>query len=124
MGYALVGAATFVIILGRGGGDLMGCCSIEHRHREGFVPNLAGTLRDFAAGAKRLARLHREPELKSILKASIVILVTAELACILVAETVNLVLYQYSVLLSIPLALVVGAFAIVAPAAYRKAGAG
>jgi hypothetical protein len=124
MGYALAGAATFVVILGRRGGDLMGCCSIEHRRREGFVPNFAGTCRDFAAGAKRLAQLHKEPELKSILKASIVILVTAESACILVAETVDLVLYQYSILLSIPLALVAGAFTIVAPAAYKKAKGG
>lgn len=124
MGYALAGAATFVIILGRRGGDLMGCCSVEHRRRDGFLPNLAGTLRDFAAGAKRLVRLHKEQELKSIVKASLVILVTAESACILVAETVDLMLYQYSILLAIPLALVAGAFTIVAPAAYKKARAG
>lgn len=124
MGYALAGAATFVIILGRRGGDLMGCCSVEHRRRKGFAPNLAGTLHDFAAGAKRFASLHKEPELKSILRAAAIILVTAESACILVAETVDLVLYQYSILLSIPLALFAGAFTIVAPAAYKRAKLG
>lgn len=123
MGYALAGAATFLTILGRhGAGEMCGCCSVlEHEGRKGFVPNFAGTLRDFAAGVKKLARLHKEPELKSILKASAVILVTAESACILTAETVDLALYQYSILLSVPLALLAGAFAVVAPAAYRKA---
>jgi hypothetical protein len=124
MGYALAGAATFVIILGRRGGDLMGCCSVEHRRRRGFAPNLAGTLHDFAAGARKFASLHKEPELKSILKAAAVILVTAESACILVAETVDLVLYQYSIFLSVPLALFAGAFTIVAAVAYKRAKSG
>jgi hypothetical protein len=123
VGYALAGVATFLTILGRhGAGEMRGCCSVlECEGRTGFMPNFAGTLRDFARGAKKLFKLHREPELKSILKASAVILVTAESACILVAETVGIALYQYSILLSIPLALAAGAFAIVAPAAYRKA---
>lgn len=121
-GYALAGAATFVTILGRhGNSEMLGCCSVEHSDKKGFVQGLSGTLRDFARGGRKLVKLHREPELKSILKASAVILVTAESACILVAETVGIVLYQYSILLSVPLALAAGAFAIVAPAAYRKA---
>jgi hypothetical protein len=126
MGYALAGAATFLTILGRHGtGYTCSCCSVlEHGDRKGFTPNFAGTLRDFAAGARKLVRLHREPELKSILKTSAVILVTAESACILVAKTVGVVLYQYSLLLSVPLALLAGAFTVVAPAAYKKAKGG
>ncbi|HEX6067286.1 MAG TPA: hypothetical protein VFZ05_00670 [Nitrososphaera sp.] len=126
MGYALAGVATFLTILGRSGtGDARGCCSVlEHANRKGFYPNFAGTIRDFASGLKKLAMLRRQPELKSILKTSAVILVTAESACILVAETVDLVLYQYSILLSVPLALLAGAFTIVAPRAYKKARGG
>lgn len=126
MGYALAGAATFLTILGRhGSGDACGCCSVlEHGDRKGFYPNFAGTMRDFAAGLKKLPRLYREPELRSVLRTSLVILVTAESACILVAETVDLMLYQYSILLSVPLALLAGAFAVVAPQAYKKAKAG
>jgi hypothetical protein len=56
-----------------------------------------------------------------ILKSSLIILVTAESVCILTAETVDLIFYQYSILLSIPLALMAGAFTVVAPAAYKMA---
>ena len=76
MGYSLAGAATFLTILGRhGNGDACGCCCVlEHGNRRGFYPNFAGTMRDFAAGLKKLSRLHRQSELWSILKASAVIL--------------------------------------------------
>ncbi|MGA9317551.1 MAG: hypothetical protein WBV84_05805, partial [Nitrososphaeraceae archaeon] len=57
---------------------------------------------------------------KAIVKSSLFILVTAESACILTAETVDLLFYQYSILLSVPLALLAGAFTVVVPAAYRK----
>jgi hypothetical protein len=116
LGYGLAGVATFVTILGRSNGmRIDSCCSVlEHGERRGFWPNLKGTLRDFAAGAKRLARIRSEQNLKEIVKSSLVILVTAESACILTAEAVGLVLYQYSLLVSVPLALAAGAFAIVA----------
>lgn len=126
MGYALAGVATFLTILGRSGtGDACSCCSVlENGSRKGFYPNFAGTMRDFASGLKKLTTLHRQQELRSILKTSAVILVTAESACILVAETVGIVFYQYSILLSLPLALLAGAFTIVAPQAYKKARGG
>lgn len=122
IGYALAGLATFITILGRfNGGVMCGCCSLlEQNARKGFVPNLKGTMWDFATGVDRLWRLHRQPNLKAILKSSVVILVTAESACILTAETVDLLLYQYSLLLSVPLALLAGAFTVLAPEAYRK----
>jgi hypothetical protein len=63
-------------------------------------------------------KLHKQPNLKYILKTSGYILVTVESACILTAETVDLIFYQYSLLLSVPLALLAGAFAVVAPEAY------
>jgi hypothetical protein len=71
-------------------------------------------------GIAELPQLHRQPNLKYILKTSTYILVTAESACILTAETVDLIFYQYSILLSVPLALLAGAFIVVAPEAYRK----
>ena len=54
------------------------------------------------------------------MKTSLVILITAESVCILAAETVDLIFYKYSILLSIPLALLASAFAVVVPEAYRK----
>jgi hypothetical protein len=64
--------------------------------------------------------LYKQNNLKTILKTSLVILITAESVCILTAETVDLIFYKYSVLLSIPLALLAGAFTVVVPEAYRK----
>jgi hypothetical protein len=122
MGYALAGLATFLTILGRYNGEMAcGCCSVlEQNARKGLVANLMGTMRDFEAGVVKLRHLYRQPNLKQMLKSSIVILVTAESACILTAETVDLIFYQYSLLLSVPLALLAGAFTVVAPEAYRK----
>jgi hypothetical protein len=55
IGYALAGLATFITILGRfNGGVMCGCCSLlEQNARKGFVPNLKGTMWDFATGADR-----------------------------------------------------------------------
>jgi hypothetical protein len=50
----------------------------------------------------------------------LIILVTAESACILTAETIDLIFYKHSMLLSIPLALLVGSFTVTAPEAYKK----
>ena len=50
--------------------------------------------------------------MKYILKASIFILITAEI--------VDLILYNHSLLLSIPLALIAGAFTVVVPEAFKK----
>lgn len=50
--------------------------------------------------------------MRYILKASIFILITAESVCILTAEIVDLILYNHSLLLSIPLALIAGAFTV------------
>lgn len=125
MGYALAGFTTFVTILGRynyGSSDKMdSCCSVlEQGAGTGFIPNLKTTFKNFAVGIAKLPQLHRQPNLKYILKTSGYILITAESTCILTAETVDLVFYQQSIVLSIPLALLVGAFTAVAPEAYKK----
>ncbi len=123
MGYGLAGLSTFLTILGRHGGADGACCSVLEG-RKGFLPSFKGIMSDFIVGIKKLSDLHRRPDIKSVLKSSLVILVTAESACILTAETVGLLLFQYSILLSIPLTLVAGAFAVVAPQAYRKSRMG
>ena len=133
MGYSLAGFTTFVTILGRSGKngsnekdtgptEIDSCCSVlEQDASLGFVSNIKTTFMNFAFGFKRLLRIHEQRGLKSILKSCLIILITAESACILTAETVDLIFYQYSILLSVPLALMAGAFTVVAPAAYRKA---
>jgi hypothetical protein len=125
MGYTLAGFTTFVTILGRynysSKGIICSCCSaLKKGGKEDFIPNLTTTLRNFASGFRKIPQLYKQPDLKSILRTSFYILVTAESICILTAETVDLIFYQYSLLLSVPLALLAGAFTVVAPEAYRK----
>ena len=132
MGYALAGFVTFVTILGRYGNHLQGrkgqsiegidsCCSVlEQDSTQRFMPNLKTTFTNFASGFKRLFGIRRQTGMKTILKSSLFILITAESACILTAETVDLIFYQHSILLSVPLELLAGAFTVIAPVAYRK----
>jgi hypothetical protein len=124
MGYTLAGFTTFVTILGRynyGSNQNCSCCSVlEQDSRKGFVTNLRTTFANFTAGFNKLPYLSKQPNLRKILKTSLVILITLESACILTAETVGIIFYNYSILLSVPLALVAGAFTVVVPGAYRK----
>jgi hypothetical protein len=97
------------------------CCSVlEQQSNKGFLPNLITTFKNFGIGVSKLSSLHRQSNIKYILKTSLVILVTAETACILTAETVDLIFYKQSILLSIPLALLAGSLAVVLPEAYKK----
>ena len=126
MGYALAGFTTFAAILGRynyasNNGKIDSCCSVlEQGAGSGFIPNLKTTSKNFVIGITKLPYLHKQPNLKYVLKSSAYILVTAESACILTAETVDLIFYQYSIFLAVPLALLAGAFTVVAPEAYEK----
>jgi hypothetical protein len=124
MGYALAGFTTFVTILGRynySPDQICSCCSVlEQDSKKGFLTNLKTTFKNFVTGIKKLPYLYKQPNLKNILKTSVVILISAESACILTAETVDLLFYNYSILLAVPLALLAGAFTVVVPEAYRK----
>src|SRR5919109_3251120 len=117
---------TFAIILGRydyGSPNLImcSCCSVlEQDSQKGFISNLKITFKNFAVGIKKLPYLYKQQNLKTILKTSLFILITAESVCILTAETIDLIFYKYSIVLSIPMALLAGAFTVVAPEAYRK----
>jgi hypothetical protein len=107
-GYAAAGFATFIAILGRydlRNAKIDSCCSVlERQSGKGFLSNLILTFKNFGLGLSRLPRLRNQPNLKQILKISIIILVTAESACILTAETADLLFYNQSILLSVPLA--------------------
>ena len=126
LGYALASFTTFVTILGRynfssSNQAMCSCCSVlEQDSQKEFISNLKTTFKNFAVGIKKLPYLYKQQNLKPILKTSLVILITAESVCILTAESVDLIFYNYSVVLSIPLALLAGAFTVVAPEAYRR----
>ena len=126
MGYILAGFTTFITILGRydissSKHGVCSCCPVlEQNSSKGLVSNLSTTFRNFVFGLQRLPSLHKQPNLRTILKTSLMILITAESVCILTAETIDLIFYKYSILLSIPLALLAGAFIVVAPSAYKR----
>jgi hypothetical protein len=112
LAYALAGFTTFVSILGRSSGthgheeEIISGCSLEHD--SGFKSNFVRTFANFAAGLHKIAVLHKEPDAWRIVKASLIVLVSAESGCIVAAATVDVMLYQYSMFLSIPAALLAG----------------
>lgn len=124
IGYALAGFTTFMTILGRYTGTelkIESCCSaLERQSNKGFLSNMFLTFGYFIKGIKKILYLKKETNLKYILKTSMVILITAESACILTAETIGIVFYNYSILLGIPLALLVGALTVVFIEAHKK----
>ena len=123
MGYAAAGFATFMTILGRYNlnAKIDSCCSVlEQQSNKGFIANLNITFKNFGLGISKLFTLRRQSNIKHILKTSLIILFTAETVCILTAETIDLVFYNYSLLLSIPSALLAGTFTVVSQEAYKK----
>jgi hypothetical protein len=68
-----------------------------------------------------MTKFHKERNQKQVLKTSIILLLTAESGCILTAATVDFLLYQYSLFISVPLSLAAGTMAVAAPQALRMA---
>ena len=125
IGYCLATFTTFVAILGRyrysSSDRINSCCSVlEQAANKNFLSNVVTTFKNFCMGLRKLKELPKQPNLKEILRTSLTILVTAETACIITAETVDLIFYKQAFYLSVPLALLAGAFTVVAPEAYRK----
>jgi hypothetical protein len=126
IGYSLATFTTFATILGRykygsSNSNIDSCCSVlEQDHKNGFISNVVITFKNFGLGLRKMKELPKQSNLGQILKTSIVILITAETACIITAETVDLIFYKHAIYLSIPLALVAGAFTVAASEAYRK----
>jgi hypothetical protein len=127
MGYCLATFTTFVTILGRyryglGNSAIGGCCCsvLEQDASKGFLSNVMTTFKNFGFGIKKIKELPKQPNLREILKTSLIMLISAETACIITAETIDLIFYKQAVYLSIPLALLAGAFTVVVPEAYRK----
>jgi hypothetical protein len=122
-GYSLAAFTTFMTILGRtkSGKKIDSCCSVlENQADKGFTSNLILTFRNFGSGLSKIPYLSRQPDLKNLVKTSFIILVTAESACILTAETADLIFYKQSVLLSGVLGLFVGSFTVVGIEACKK----
>jgi hypothetical protein len=127
IGYTLAGFTTFMTILGRYSSitsnniKIESCCStLEQQSQKGFLTNMLLTFTCFINGFRKISDLQRQSNLKYLIKTSLIILITAESACILTAETIGIVFYNYSIVMSIPLALLVGALTIVIIESYKK----
>jgi hypothetical protein len=136
--YALAGFTTLCTILGRKVAltsridcpehvtrlteSDCGCRSfLEDSAQQTVIASLKGTLKQFAGGFKNLVQLHSGVQKARIVRTSLIILITAESGCIITAATVEFVLYQYSIFVSIPLSLAAGTFAVAAPQAIKLA---
>ena len=135
MAYALAGFTTFVSILGRTriamkinetehiDAIVCGCSHMtEHSTSSpgGYLVSLKQTFQSFVFGLSVLTRIHKLPDASRIFKASLLVLLSAESGCIIAAATVDVVLYQYSSFLSIPVALLAGTLTVAVTAAYRS----
>jgi hypothetical protein len=94
IGYPLASLTTFTTILGRirPGHRIDSCCSVlELQSNNGFASNFILTFRNFASDISSLFYLFNYSDFKGIIKTSIFILITAQSACILTAETGDLI---------------------------------
>jgi len=126
MAYALAGFTTFASILGRSAHAhdedeiICGCGDMEHHDSAGFGAGIKQTFVNFASGLSMMTRLHRKANAWRIIKASLIVLISAESGCIIAAATIDVMLYQYSAFLSIPAALLAGTLTVASMAAYRS----
>jgi hypothetical protein len=130
MAYALAGFTTFASILGRSAHTnneneiVCGCSEIaEHGHdsKIGFKAGIKQAFVNFAIGLTIMTKLHKKANAGRIIKASLIVLLSAESGCVIAAATIDVVLYQYSAFLSIPAALLAGTLTVASMAAFRLA---
>jgi hypothetical protein len=122
LGYGLASLTTFCTIIGRYNSKqgLGACCSaLEQGSNISFISNLKNTFRYCSIGIKKIPHLHELPNLKHVIKTSFYILVTAESACILTAETVNLAFFRQAMWLSMPLGLFAAALVVTIIESYK-----
>jgi hypothetical protein len=128
MGFLLAGFSTFMSILGRHNFNNTyntevkgGCCSfLEGNSNKGFIFNLVETFLNFKRGFLKFIHNIDNPQMKDIFKQSIIILITAESACILTAETVDVLFYKTSSILAIPLSLIIGTLTLTVVESLKK----
>ena len=122
LGYGLASLSTFCTIIGRYNLNmgLGGCCSaLEQGRNISFVSNLKNTFRNCWFGMKKIPSLRKLPNAMHIIKTSIYILITAESACIITAETVNLAFFRQAMWLSMPLGLFASALVVTVIETYK-----
>jgi hypothetical protein len=119
LGFFVAGFTIFLIIIGRYKEHKninLGChddgnCN-HNQFQLGFKFNFITTFKYFKNGWFNLSILFYNPNRNHLLKRSLYLLLTAESICVITAQTIDLLFYNFSVFLSIPMALIAGAFVI------------
>ena len=127
--YAIAGFTTFASILGRSANAhdeeevICGCSDMTTDHNQNnntsFRTGIKQTFVNFARGLAMIPQLHTKSNARGFIKASLFVLISAESGCIIAGATVDIILYQYSAFLSIPVALLAGTLTVSSMAAYR-----
>jgi len=114
LGFIVAGFTIFLIILGRYKEHQsfeLGCHD-NHQFHLGFKSNFITTFRHFKNGWFSIPLLFCNNNRNYLLKKTLYLLLTAESICVITAQTVDLLFYNYSIFLSFPLALIAGSLVI------------
>ena len=114
LGFIVAGFTIFLVILGRyrEHQNFNLCCHDNNQFLLGFKSNFITTFKHFKNRWYSLSLLFYNENRNKLLKRALYLLLTAESICVITAQTVDLLFYNYSVFLSIPLALIVGSLVI------------
>ena len=114
LGFIVAGFTIFLVILGRyrEHQSFNLCCHDNNQFLLGFKSNFITTFKHFKNGWYSLPLLFYNKNKNKLLKRALYLLLTAESICVITAQTIDLLFYNYSVFLSIPLALIVGSLVI------------
>lgn len=114
LGFITAGFTIFLIILGRyrEHQSLELGCHDDHQFHLGFKSNFITTFKHFKKGCFNLSILFHNHNKNQLLKKILYLLLTAESICVITAQTIDFLLYNYSVFLSFPLALIIGSLVI------------
>jgi len=114
-GFGLAGFLTLITIIGRTAkSGTSGSCCLGHDTAKGLIDALKLTVGDFVQGIRVVLGKRDMRQWRVTLINSIRILITAESCCIVTAETIDLIFYRYSQMISIPLGIIAGATSILA----------
>ena len=114
LGFIVAGFTIFLVILGRyrEHQSLTLGCHDNHQFHLGFKSNFITTFRHFKNGWFSIPILFYNSNRNHLLKKALYLLLTAESICVITAQTTDFLLYNFSVFLSFPLALIAGTLVI------------
>jgi hypothetical protein len=124
--YGLSGFVTFAALFGRykrmstHNRDCSCCSVLESNSNKSFFWGVKTILRDFVYGIANILKFKGGKKMKGVFKTWLTIFLAGESICIFTVVTIDLLLYQYSLILSIPISILAGAMAVAAPLAFRE----